>query len=261
MNAGKLKGKPDKAMLVFIIPLKSATVSASWERVSRLFFRTAASACAQTSPEFRVVVACHEIPEGNFSHPGIEFIQVAHPIPSRENFREREADKQRKQLAALRRAREYSPSHVMFLDSDDLVSNRLAEFVARHRDVNGWYLRSGYFHSGRQSHLHLERRRFDQWCGSAHILRPELLDSLVQSNDYLVYDHRRLAQAMRERGSPLRPLPFRGAIYTVSHGETLNDYEPILWPGHPVWKPVRRLLFHRAITPAIRSEFGLYPIE
>ncbi len=169
------------------------------------------------------------------------------------------ADKQHKHQVALRRAMEYSPSHVMFLDSDDLVSNRLAEFVAAHSSENGWYMPSGYFFCEQQPYLHLERRRFDQWCGSAHIVRPELLDFLPRWDDRLVFDHRQLARTMEERGTPLRPLPFKGAVYMVSHGENLNDYERLLWPSRSLVRPLRRVIFHRAITPRIRKEFGLYP--
>ena len=247
-------------MLVFILPLKSALVADSWSRVSRLLARTLASACAQTSPDFRVIVACHEVPEGDFPHPKLEFIQVNHPAPSPSSPAEMRTDKQRKHSMALRRALAYSPSHVMFLDSDDLVSNRLAAFVTSHSPETSWYLRSGYFFCERQKYLHLERWRFDQWCGSAHIVRPEHLAFMNHSGDQLLLDHRRLTQELKQQGTPISPLPFRGAVYTIAHGDNFNDYEPDLWPLHPIWRPLRRMIFHRAITPQIRQQFGLYPL-
>jgi hypothetical protein len=66
---------------------------------------------------------------------------------------------------------------------------------------------------------------------------------------------------MEERGTSLRPLPFKGAVYMVSHGENLNDYEGLLWPSRTLMQPLRRMIHHRAITPRIREEFGLYAIE
>jgi len=248
-------------MLIFIVPLKSVEAAASWERVSKLFFRTVASACAQTSPEFRVVVACHEIPTGEFLNPKLEFVEVTHLPPSPSDPDAMRGDKQRKHLSALTRALEYSPTHVMFLDSDDLVSNRLAEFVARRSTENGWYMRSGYFFCERQPRLHVERRRFDEWCGSAHIVRPEHLDFMLGSDNRLVFDHRQLTRELQRRGTLIRPLPFKGAAYTISHGDNFNDYERILWPAHPLWNPLRRIIHHRAITPGIRKEFGLYAVE
>jgi hypothetical protein len=246
-------------MLVFLIPLKSRNVSASWDQACRLFTRTLASACNQTSPDYRVVAVCHELPDCDVSSPRVELIQADYAPPSPSSRFDMRGDMQRKHRIALNRALEYAPSHVMFLDADDLVSNRLAEFVGHHSQVNGWYFRSGYFHCQHQKYLHLERRRFDQWCGSSHIVRPGLLEFMFGGGDQLVFDHRTLTEALAQRGSPIRPLPFKGAIYSVSHGENLNDYESILWPTHPLWRPVRRVLFHRRITPRIRGEFGLTP--
>jgi len=246
-------------MLIFLVPFKSARAAASWARACRLLARTVASACAQTCADFRVLVACHELPDGAFSSPMLEFIEVDHPPPSPSDPDELRMDKKRKLGIALRRAREYSPSHVMFLDADDLVSRRLAAFVAAHPAANGWYLRSGYFHCERQPRLHLERRRFDQWCGSSHIVRPELLGFLDRMDDRPFYFHTRLTRDLRRQGTPIRPLPFRGAIYSVAHGENFRDYERILWPDHPLLGPLRRIVFHRALTPDIRTEFGLQP--
>jgi hypothetical protein len=247
-------------MLVFLVPFKSARAAACWDRACRLLARTLASACAQTSRAFRVVVVCHELPEGDFADPALEFVQADHPAPSPSNPDDLRADKKRKLLIALRSARKHAPSHVMFLDADDLVSRRLAAFVAANPQANGWFLRSGYFHCERQPRLHLERRRFDQWCGSSHIVRPEHLEFLDRMDDRRFYFHTRLTRDLRRQGTPIRPLPFRGGIYSIAHGENFRDYERILWPDHPVLGGLRRVAFQRALTPDIRREFGLYPV-
>lgn len=244
-------------MLVFMIPLKSARSAASWQRVSELFAGTIASVCAQTSGDYRAVVACHELPEGYFSHPKVEFIQIGHPPPPLSDRKARRVDKKRKLYAAFQRARHYSPNHVMFLDSDDLVSKRVAEYVAGRPAENGWYLRSGYIHCGNQERVHFERRRFHQWCGSSHIVRPELLEFRLRPGEALHYMHRFLVRDLKERNIRLSVLPFPGAMYRVSHGDNFHDHERLLWPENPCLGAVRRLLFQRAITPGIREEFGL----
>lgn len=133
----------------------------------------------------------------------------------------------------------------------------MAEYVAQHRDANGWYFRSGYFYSERQKRLHLEYRRYAQWCGSGHIVRPEHLEYLSTDEGYIRLYHTRMTREFRERGTPLEPLPFHGGVYCVSHGDNFNDYEPILWPSNPFLHALRRIAFHRALTPAIKDEFGL----
>jgi len=219
-----------------------------------------ASTCAQTCPEFRVIVVCHEIPEGNWTNQKLEILQVQHPAPARSDLEEMRRDRARKNLVGLNRALELSAGHVMFVDCDDCVSNRLAGFVAQNSQENGWYIRSGFFYSERQKYLHLERWRFAQWCGSGHIVRPEHLNFIERSDKGLRLYHTKLTARLRQHNTPIRPLPFPGAIYAVSHGDNFWDYEPILWPGNPLLHGIRRVLFHRPLTPGIRDEFGLYPV-
>lgn len=69
-------------MLVFIIPIKSARVSSSWELVSKLFERTIKSVCNQTIPDFRVIIVCHEKPNIKFEHSNVTYIEVDFPIPT-----------------------------------------------------------------------------------------------------------------------------------------------------------------------------------
>ena len=246
-------------MLVFVVPLKSARSAGSWERVTALLRRTLRSACAQTSPAFRVVVTCHEVPPIDVADARIEFVPVDFPPPDGSRP-ERRRDRARKQLHGLRRALVHSPSHVMMLDADDCVSNRLAAHVARHPSAHGWYIRSGYFHRDGMATVHAERWRFHRWCGSSHIVRPELYDAPPGSDDWQFF-HTRLAATLRARGTPSRPLPFPGAVYNVSNGENAEDLAPILWPPNPIHRRLRDLIFARPLTDAIRREFGLYPLD
>lgn len=245
-------------MLAFVVPLKSAAVSNSWERVTRLVERAVRSACAQTCPEFRVVVVCHEVPEIRVKDPRLEFLPVgfAPPGPDAEARRK---DKGRKLLAGLWHALSHHPSHVMPLDADDCVSNRLAGHVAAHPGDNGWYIARGYFYHDGMESVHVDRRRFHQWCGSSHIVKPELLELPPPSTGDWRLAHGPLARRMRRRGTPLQPLPFPGAVYLISHGENVNDYHRILWPGNPVKRWLRQVLYYRPLTPAMRAEFGLNP--
>ena len=245
-------------MLAFVIPLKSAAVSSSWDQVTSLVRRTLRSACAQTCPEFRVIVVCHEVPEVGFGDHRLEFLPVGFPPPG-PSKEERRRDRGRKMLAGLWRALSYRPTHVMLLDADDCVSNHLAGHVAEHPDANGWYIAKGYFYREGMDTVHVERRRFQEWCGSSHIVRPEFLELPAPSTEewYLVHSH--IVRRMRKRGTPLEPLPFPGAVYLISHGENINDYSPILWPTNPVKRWLRQVLYYRPLTPVMRSEFGLDP--
>jgi hypothetical protein len=247
-------------MLVFVVPVKSAQASVSWQRVTSLVRRTLRSACAQTVPDFRVVVACHDVPAVGFEDPRLEFLPVAFPPPG-PDVGERRRDKWQKTLHGLRHARTFGPCHAMTLDADDCVSNGLAAHVARHPSANGWYLRRGYLHRDGMTTVHVERWRFHQWCNSSHIVRLDLLPVPHGPVESWELRHTTLAARMRERGTPLAPLPFPGAVYNVSHGDNFQNHAPVLWPSHPLRRWLRALAFQRRLTPAIRAEFGLYPLQ
>ena len=91
-------------MLLFGIPLKSKKVSADWPRVEGLFNSTLRSIFNQTDPDFRVIVACHEVPRTPYADdPRLEIVPVDFPPPL---FRdELMVDKHRKREVVAARLR------------------------------------------------------------------------------------------------------------------------------------------------------------
>ncbi|MGH9674375.1 MAG: glycosyltransferase family A protein [Bryobacteraceae bacterium] len=246
-------------MLAFVVPLKSARLAQSWPLVGKLLTRTLRSVCAQTCPDWRVIVACHEIPDVEVDDPRIEFLQVDFAPPGPEHD-QRRGDKWKKQRAAVWRSRDYGAAHVMFLDSDDCVSNRLAAHVVAHPGAHGWFLRRGYFYRDGSKTVRFERWRFHKWCGSSHIFRPRLLGETREQLDAFYLGHLVMAERFRGIGAPLQPLPFPGAVYNMSHGENFYNHGLNVWPTRLWPRLVCRVLYHRAITDSIRAEFGLYPL-
>ena len=134
-------------------------------------------------------------------------------------------DKGRKMLHGLALAREDDDSHVMFLDADDLVSNRLAGYVAEHPTANGWFINRGYRLNEAPHPRLFWRHNFHLECGSSHIIRsdiapfPEKLDDSLDFSDYFIrrYEvHAHLKECLDNSKTPLAPLPFYGAIYTFN---------------------------------------------
>ena len=250
-------------MLLFVIPLKSAKISKNWLQRSRIFERCLKAACNQTSDQFRVIVVCNEKPEIQFSHPAVEFLQVDFLPPEKEKhpIAKGLTDKGRRVLRGLIHARDSDIhySHAMLVDADDCVSNRLAEFIERHRDCHGWYLSSGYKYREGESSIYIKRMAFYRMSGTANILRFDLLDlpELPEYNRgygyYKFYlNHQKVKSIMAERGTALKSLPFPGAAYILSTGDNMSgndDHLSFNW-------------FNRKkLTPAIVAEFGLYSID
>ncbi|MDJ0735589.1 MAG: glycosyltransferase family A protein [Nostocaceae cyanobacterium] len=244
-------------MLVFVVPLKSSQASKSWEHVSRLFERCVKSICNQTSPKFRVIVVCNEVPRIEFTHPHITYITVNFPpAPETNPINQKRTDKGRKILKGLIHAREFSPTHTMAVDADDCVSKGLAEFVEQNSDCNGWFVNQGYKYQEGSKYIYIKRSNFYQICGTCNILRYDLNDlpahpEYNRGYGYYKYyiDHAKVKKKLSLQGKKLQPLPFSGAVYMLENGEHLF-YEPM------------RLRFsiinRKLLNASIRDEFGIY---
>lgn len=69
-------------MIYFGIPLRSKAVSSNWDDVMRVFNRTLQSVYRQTNPDFRIFVACHEVPGLSEQYDErVEFLIADTPYP------------------------------------------------------------------------------------------------------------------------------------------------------------------------------------
>ncbi|WP_017314629.1 hypothetical protein [Mastigocladopsis repens] len=247
-------------MLVFVIPLKSPQASKSWELVTKLFERCIKSICNQTSLEYRVIVVCHEQPRLEFHHPHITYIEVDFPPPNEPDaFSVGHTDKGRKILKGLIHAQEFSPSHTMAVDADDCVSKYLAEFVNQNHNCHGWFINKGYKYQNSSDYVYIKRRNFYKICGTCNILRYDL-NQLPEKPEYnrgygyykFYVDHEKVRDNLAEKGTPIKPLPFPGAVYIVSTGENLY---------YGTTKLTFSIFNRKALNKSIREEFSLYPLS
>ncbi len=265
-------------MIVFIVPLRSAQTVNSWELVSKLFERCLKSICQQTSPQFKVIVVCHERPLTTFEHPSITYIEVDFPVPiwkDNSDIYSRDKDRARKVWFGLNHAQKYEPSHVMIVDADDLVDNRIASFVAERPHCNGWYIEKGYEYCEGSDYIYLMRKNFYDKCGTCYIVRYELLNQYkhLQFSDvkgFQFLHHQFVPHLMIENGTPLAKLPFEGAIYVIGYGENvwLTFRNEMMMKSHVSFKElflfrarqtVKRVLAQK-ITQALRERFGIYKL-
>ena len=264
-------------MLVFIIPLKSARVSDSWEQVSRLFERTIKSVCNQTSLEFQVIVVCHERPDIEFEHPNITYITVDFPLPTWEvdtDHSSRDTDKQKKIFTGLTYARSFKPTHVMFVDADDCISKHLAQFVSQNPESNGWLFGKGYEYFDGNNLILLRQKGFYSRCGTSSIVKYEIVapDRNLKVEDVdrrWLYHGSRIKKQLFDRGVILDNLPFPGAVYITNHGENIrNQIRLELQRANSIQQKIRfyltiagKRILSKPLTDSIRQDYGLYSIE
>lgn len=252
-------------MLLFVVPLQSPEVSKDWALVSRLAVRSIASMCAQDHPDFRVILACSERPLGLPDHPKLTVIEVdraAFPPPVADRTG-RMIDKFRKFQRALITTREFTPAHILFCDADDCVSRRLAGFCAAQPQARGWYFKRGYIWD-EGTRFAFALNDFDLFCGTSALVRceaDELLDNMEEPHGncfYLSHAHPILRDSMAERGTPLEPLPFPGAVYVTGTGENDSGATYRHIKSRRLW--LQKWLKARYVTNGFRREFGLWPL-
>jgi hypothetical protein len=217
--------------LTFLIPVRHQDNSRDWPRLKANLAQTVRSIAAQTNGDWRGIIIANEgadlppLPEG-FSVEWVQF--AANPQHEKgrggatEEFLDAfRRDKGRRVLKGLLRARD--SRFIMVVDDDDFVSARITQFVADHRDTNGWTIDLGYVWNDGGALLY-QHRQFNHVCGSSLIVRTDLYrmpDTFESATADFITDmlgsHRQIARLLAERGTPLSPLPFPGAIYRVGH--------------------------------------------
>ncbi len=274
-------------MLIFIAPLLHPQNATSWDHVLDLLDRTLKSVCNQTDGDFRVIIVYNKNSRLRSPHPKV----IYHPVDlppnlfyeqgsrTEEGWNAVRLDKGLKYLAGLYRASEFSsmqsPAHVMLFDADDCVSSRMAEFVNRSSHTNGWFLNCGFLHQEGGRFMYYIHANFSKICGTCHVIRYDLFDLPRQieavSQEYAMYalgSHIFIRDMLAEKGSPLQPLPFIGAVYMIGHGDNhgaIPNYRTLIdgYDGGSkgLRGTLRMLSRFRLLTKSLRREFGLYPIR
>lgn len=212
-----------KIMLAFVVPVKSETVTSDWGYFSSLVNRCINSICNQSNTDFKVLVACHEIPETDFNNDSrVEFLKVSFSPPILNNNSDdrwlKEADKGKKIKFASDYAMTLGANYIMTVDSDDCVSNKISKYVSENgnKSISGWYVKKGYLYPEGKNYSYLNMSNFNMVCGSCIILKPEFIDLMFKDNFFFSHGRTNL-----KNGVTLIPLPFAGAIYSMVNGTNI----------------------------------------
>lgn len=152
----------------------------------------------------------------------------------------------------------------MLVDSDDIVSNRIAEYVNAHPGQTGFLSRYGYIYNDGFSYMKriLALHRI---CGSCSIVNysvEDLPDSMPQNlwDDSLKEkwiirkSHRIIPDYLKKQGRALKEIPFPTTIYVRNTG----DNHSMLSGSDLNWKRKIELFLRRRtkIGGDIGKEFG-----
>jgi hypothetical protein len=235
----------------FAIPLKSQVVSLDWKTVERVLSRTLRSILNQSAADFRVFVACHEIPDiRELADPRVEILQAQFDVPLYNA--EFMIDKHRKRELIAARWRALGGGYMMSVDADDLVSNRLVEYISTQPLRRGFLVTKGYDLNERMKKINFAPR-FYRVCGTNCVINwhPDELPAQPFQREHVLFresiTHGNVGTVsfFARRGEAFAPIPFPAVIYVRSHGDNATDV--LHTEG---WK--RRLI--RAISPSVKLD-------
>lgn len=215
-------------MLTFLIPVRHQETAKNWSEIKSYLANTIQSMAAQKHSDWQAVIVANHGADLPATPPKVDVCYVDIPPAILPDMRDRpkynqavREDKGARLLAGL--VQSQPSGHVMVVDFDDLVSNRLAEFVAENSDSTGWYFDSGYLYSGGRD-LFFYETGFWKLCGTSHIVRSDLLQVPAKVEDAderlkinWLGSHKSLKKDMALQGTPLVKLPFPGAVYRTGH--------------------------------------------
>ena len=213
-------------MIYFLIPFRSKVTTSNWDLTVKLLNNTLKSVFNQTYQEFKVIIACHELPPiiGDYDNR-LEIIQVNFPPPV--HFKDHLTDKYYKKRILVHRVQEYGGKYIMFVDADDYISNRLAAWVKDHEHPTGWFIQTGYEYDASSNSLRVTPR-FNNICGTSAILNISILNGPVDTaftdykrvNEYLFdYGHNEWNEVLKEQEQKtLGIIPFKAAVYIMNTG-------------------------------------------
>lgn len=264
-------------MIGFIVPIKPKAVSKNWDYDNLLLERTVKSICAQSDQNFRLIIVYSDKPQIKFNHPNIIFLHYAFPsVKANEiedldfvleyytkEYAEKMMDKGKKIHYGCKTAIQEGCEYLMGIDSDDLISSKLAAFANKNANSKnpGWRIKKGFIYE-EGSWLLVKKFDIQNINGSTHIIRKDLITipdfssnkfwnySLFEAHGYTYY---RIKDFHNEL---LGDYPGFGTIYIIHK----NNYSNILQliRKNVLKNFIKKIVKGKLLTQNIRREYNLY---
>ena len=263
------------SLVTFIIPVRHQDNARDWTLLKANLAQTIASISNQNHDDWRAIIVSNEGADLPSLPDRFEVVRVTFPPNDlheigqaglEEVYEAFRADKGRRVLMGMLAASD--SRFFMIVDDDDFVSARIVRHVSENPDANGWAIDRGYIWDD-GGKLLLGYDEFNHLCGTSLIVRSDLYGLPRRFDDAslgwiksMLGSHVRIADILAGRGTPLSPLPFRGAVYRVAHGGSHSKAPSLLtryFLSREALKRPRRMLRNlarlRLVGDSARREF------
>lgn len=264
--------------LGFVIPFKPKFTTKSWETDNELLCETINSITNQTYPDIKVYIVFSDEPLKFVSDKRVKFLKFGYPylkfkdIPNNENelifhkdkmLLEKRLDKSKKIMWGCKMAKEDGCDYIMAIDADDLISNKIAEYVNLNHDkkkVPGWFISKGIVLKYK-SRIGIGNDYMNLFNGSTHIIRQDLIKipdfetayyldySLFTSHGWTVS---RMEDVFKQK---LKEIKFYAVIYVVHSNNTSSILK--LHTYFSVRNFVKRIVRFKYIGTGVKKEFSI----
>lgn len=263
------------AIVTFVIPVRHQANCNDWAKLKSNLTQTLLSISMQINPNWRAIIVANRGADLPQLPDKVEVCYVDFPPNqlyqrgqnSKKVFYEAvRLDKGKRVLTGMLSVRD--THYYMVVDDDDLISNRLVEFLSQQKIVDGWKVTHGYVW-GDGGRMLLINRAFHYLCGTSLIIRADLfnLPSRIEdlSDDEIknVFgSHIKVIDYFYDRGVSLKALPFHVTIYRVGYGGSHSlspKFFKFIFNKKMILRPhlfFLNLLSLRLFTDSIKKEFS-----
>lgn len=226
--------------------------------------------------EFRIYVVYSDIPENKIESLRVSYIHYPYPFQFYEDIKDGEKyfhlfkekffmarfyDKAKKVTYGCKQAKEDGCLYLMNVDADDLISNKILEFVNHNNNngiIDGWYIPKGYvWENG--SRIIIRQKQMQNFNGSTHIIREDIVKIPdFSSSDWLDYNlfasHGWILSRLKQyMGKVLQPISFPAVIYVVHESNDSKIKNSI--SGKSLKGLAKKILRGQLLTRKLKDEF------
>ncbi len=242
--------------------------------------QTIESVLRQTYSAFKVFVIYTDVPDFIVANEHVEYIPFEYGYQTYDEIENRELlfekfkrstkmvvqrwDKARKLTYGSKLAKEQGYDYLMALDADDLLSNRILDYLAKDTEQHqrkGWYMEKGYLYKEHTNYLIKVPKDVRFLNGSTHVLHNDLVEipdfNSQEWDDYNLFtDHGWIRDRIKKYYNvELTSLPDSMLVYVV-HQSNMSKVDQKEF-GLNLKAITKRILRFVPLTKKIREEFNI----